>query len=60
MNSPDAQRCLDKAAECERSAEQSTDDDRRTSYNRLAENWRLLAETHKKIARLRVVEVVPC
>jgi len=55
MLSFEAQRCLGRAAECERRAEQAINDDTRASYLRMAQNWRLLAETHLKI---RVVEKV--
>jgi hypothetical protein len=55
MNSPDAQRCLDKAAECERRVEQAADDVSRNSYLRMAENWRLLAETHRQTAKVEKI-----
>jgi hypothetical protein len=45
-------RCLERAAECERRAEQATDELSRNGYRRLAENWRLLAETHRQIASM--------
>jgi len=45
-------RYLEKAAECEGRAEQATDELSRNAYRRLAENWRLLAETHRQIASM--------
>ncbi len=56
MNNPDAQRCLEKAAECDRRAEQAIEDVARDSYLRMAENWRLLAETHKSIRSVQQVQ----
>jgi hypothetical protein len=54
--SNDTQRCLVRAAECERRAEQAIDDESRNSYRRLAENWRLLAETHQQIGSMEKVQ----
>jgi hypothetical protein len=56
MNNPDAQHCLEKAAECDRRAEQAIDDGARDSYLRMAENGRLLAETHKSIRSVQQVQ----
>jgi len=36
----------------ERLAEQAPNDDSRRAYNRLAENWRYLAENHRRIATM--------
>jgi hypothetical protein len=55
MGSPELQRCFDKAVECENRAEQAIDNDARNSYRRMAENWRLLAETHQKISDVEKV-----
>ena len=55
MNGTSAERCLGKAAECERRAEHAIDDAARDSYLRMAENWRLLAKTHQKISEVEKV-----
>jgi hypothetical protein len=54
MTSPDVVRCLDKAAECDRRAEQAIDEASRAAYRRLAENWRFLAENHRRIGMMEI------
>ena len=46
----DVRRCLDKAAEMERRAKEAHDGESRNAYVRLAENWRFLAENHRRVA----------
>src|SRR5207248_8219150 len=48
----DVRRCLDKAAEMERRAKEARDGDSRNAYVRLAENWRFLAENHRRVATM--------
>ena len=52
MINADVRRCLDKAEEMRRLAEQASDDASRQAYRRLAENWLFLAENHRHIATL--------
>ena len=39
MTNPDVLRCLEKAAECDRRAEQAIDEESRAAYRRLAESF---------------------
>ena len=52
MTNAAAWRCLEKATEMERLAEQAATDETRSAYHRLAENWRFLAENHRRIASM--------
>ena len=52
MINADVRRCLDKAEEMRRLAEQAINEESRQAYRRLAENWRFLAENHRHIATL--------
>ena len=49
----DVRRCLDKAAEMERRAKEAPDEESRNAYTRLAENWRFLAENHRRIGNIK-------
>jgi hypothetical protein len=56
MVTPRMQRCLDKAHECERLAEQATDRIMRYDYLDLARQWRELAEDDRRLeGRARAV-----
>jgi hypothetical protein len=50
MTNPAVLRCLEKAAECERRAQEATEDHARQVLRRMAENWRFLSENHRRIA----------
>ncbi len=45
-------RCLEKAAECDRRAQEAIDSHGQEMYRRMAENWRFLSETHQHIVRM--------
>jgi hypothetical protein len=53
MVTPRMQRCLDKAHECERLAEQATDRITRYDYLDLARQWRELAADDRTLRELR-------
>ena len=53
----DVRRCLDKAAEMERRAKEAHDGESRNAYVRLAENWRFLAENHRRVATMEPVKL---